>query len=305
MQHIEDAGIHSGDSACVLPPYLISDEQVDQMKRYTRAFAERLGVVGLINVQYAIKDGVVYVLEVNPRASRTVPFVSKTTGAPLASLAAAVMVGRTLDELGLREDLVQPYVAVKEAVLPFSKFQGVDIILGPEMRSTGEVMGIAESFGMAYAKAQHAADGALPLEGGVFVTVNDHDKQNVVPIARRLHALGFKVLATDGTARWLRARGVPAERVLKVYEGRPNAVDLILSGRIQLLINTPLGKLTQQDDYTIRRAALQQRIPYTTTLSAAAAAVDAIIALRSREGEVKPLQEWHAAARELTPEWAG
>jgi carbamoyl-phosphate synthase large subunit len=305
MQHIEDAGIHSGDSACVLPPYLITEAQVDEMRRHTRAFAERLGVVGLLNVQFAIKNGIVYVLEMNPRGSRTVPFVSKTTGVPLASLAAAVMVGKTLDDLGLHDDVLQPYVAVKEAVFPFSKLQGVDLILGPEMRSTGEVMGIADSFGMAFAKAQISADGALPLEGSVFVTVNDHDKANVTPIARRFHALGFKVLATEGTARYLRARGIPTERVLKVYEGRPNAIDLLVSGQIQLLINTPLGKLTQQDDYTIRRAALQHRVPYTTTLSAASAACDAIIALRSRAGEVRPLQEWHALAREMSPEWTG
>ncbi|MBA3258321.1 MAG: carbamoyl-phosphate synthase large subunit, partial [Gemmatimonadales bacterium] len=305
MQHIEDAGIHSGDSACVLPPYLITETQVEEMRRHTRAFAERLGVVGLLNVQYAIKDGIVYVLEVNPRASRTVPFVSKTTGVPLASLAAAVMVGKTLDELGLQDDIPQPYVAVKEAVFPFSKLQGVDLVLGPEMRSTGEVMGIADSFGMAFAKAQISADGALPLTGTVFVTVNDHDKANLVPIARRFHGLGFKVMGTDGTARYLRARGIPTERVLKVHEGRPNAIDLMVSGQIQLLINTPLGKLTQQDDYAIRRAALQHQVPYTTTLSAAAAACDAIIALRSRAGEVKSLQEWHVLAREMSPEWTG
>src|SRR5690242_8232551 len=305
MQHIEDAGIHSGDSACVLPPYLITEPQVEEMRRHTRAFAERLGVVGLLNVQYAIKNGIVYVLEVNPRASRTVPFVSKTTGVQLAGLAAAIMTGATLDDLGLHDDVLQPYVAVKEAVFPFSKLQGVDLILGPEMRSTGEVMGIADSFGMAFAKAQISADGALPLSGAVFVTVNDHDKATVVPIARRFHALGFRVLATEGTARYLRARGIPTERVLKVYQGRPNAVDLLLSGEIQLLINTPLGKLTQQDDYTIRRAALQHRVPYTTTLSAASAACDAIIALRSRGGEVRALQEWHALAREMSPEWTG
>jgi carbamoyl-phosphate synthase large subunit len=305
MQHIEDAGIHSGDSACVLPPYLITEAQVDEMRQHTRAFAERLGVVGLLNVQFAIKNGIVYVLEVNPRGSRTVPFVSKTTGVPLASLAAAVMVGKTLEDLGLHDDVLQPYVAVKEAVFPFSKLPGVDLILGPEMRSTGEVMGIADSFGMAFAKAQISADGALPLAGSVFVTVNDHDKANVTPIARRFHALGFKMLATEGTARYLRARGIPTERVLKVYEGRPNAIDLLVSGQIQLLINTPLGKLTQQDDYTIRRAALQHRVPYTTTLSAASAACDAIIALRSRAGEVRPLQEWHALAREMSPEWTG
>jgi carbamoyl-phosphate synthase large subunit len=305
MQHIEDAGIHSGDSACVLPPYLITEAQVEEMRRYTRDFAERLGVVGLLNVQFAIKNGVVYVLEVNPRASRTVPFVSKTTGVPLASLAAAVMVGKTLDDLGLHDDVLQPYVAVKEAVFPFSKLPGVDLILGPEMRSTGEVMGIADSFGMAFAKAQISADGALPLEGSVFVTVNDHDKATVVPIARRFHALGFRILGTEGTARYLRARGIPTERVLKVYEGRPNAIDLLVSGQIHLLINTPLGKLTQQDDYAIRRAALQHRVPYTTTLSAASAACDAIIALRSRAGEVRALQEWHALAREMSPEWTG
>jgi carbamoyl-phosphate synthase large subunit len=305
MQHIEDAGIHSGDSACVLPPYLITEQQVEEMRQHTRAFAQRLGVVGLINAQYAIRNGVVHVLEVNPRGSRTVPFVSKTTGVPLASLAAAVMAGKTLDELGLHDDVLHPYVAVKEAVFPFTKLPGVDTVLGPEMRSTGEVMGIADSFGMAFAKAQISADGALPLAGTIFVTVNDNDKNTVVPIVRRFHGLGFRVLATEGTARHLRARGIPAARVLKVYEGRPNAIDLLLSGEIQLLINTPLGKLTQQDDYAIRRAALQHRVPYTTTLSAAAAACDAIIALRSRTGEVRSLQEWHAQAREMSAEWTG
>jgi len=298
MQHIEDAGIHSGDSACVLPPYLITEAQVEQMREHTRAFAKALGVVGLINAQYAIKDKVVYVLEVNPRASRTIPFVSKTTGVPLASVAAAVMSGRRLADLGLTDDPLQPYVAVKEAVFPFAKFPGVDTRLGPEMRSTGEVMGIADSFGMAFAKAQASADGELPLGGSVFVTVNDSDKPTVVPIARRFHALGFHILATAGTQRYLRASGVPAERVLKVYEGRPNGIDLMVSGQVHLLVNTPLGKLTQQDDYAMRRAALQHGIPYTTTMSAAAAACDAIIAMKSRRLEVCSLQEWHALARE-------
>ncbi len=293
MQHIEDAGVHSGDSACVLPPYLIGDRQVDEMRRYTKAFAAALGVVGLINVQYAIKDGVVYVLEVNPRGSRTVPFVSKATGVSLAKLAAAVMAGHTLDELGVPDDLPLPGVAVKEAVFPFTKLPGVDTILGPEMRSTGEVMGLADSFGMAFAKAQIAADGSLPLAGGIFVTVNDSDKPTVLPIARRFHELGFRLTATEGTARYLRARGVPAERVAKVHEGRPNAIDLIVSGDVQLLINTPLGKFTQADDYAMRRAALMHRVPYTTTMSAASAACDAIIALRSRTGSVRSLQEWH------------
>jgi carbamoyl-phosphate synthase large subunit len=299
MQHIEDAGIHSGDSACVMPPYLITDEQVEEMKVHTRAFAKRLGVVGLLNVQYAVKDGVVYVLEVNPRASRTVPFVSKTTGVPLAKLAAAVMVGQRLDDLGVADDILHPYVSVKEAVFPFGKFPGVDLILGPEMRSTGEVMGIADSFGMAFAKAQASAGGALPLSGTVCVTVNDPDKRTVLPIVRRFHEMGFRIVATAGTARYLSARGVPTDTVLKVYEGRPNTVDLVVSGDVQLLINTPLGKLTQFDDYTLRRAALQHGIPYTTTMSAASAACDAIIALRSRVGEVRPLQEWHLLARML------
>ncbi|PYO95558.1 MAG: carbamoyl phosphate synthase large subunit [Gemmatimonadetes bacterium] len=293
MQHIEDAGVHSGDSACVLPPYLIGDRQVEEMRRHTQAFAKALNVIGLINVQYAIKNGVVYVLEVNPRASRTIPFVSKATGVPLAKLAAAVIVGRTLDDLGLPDELPVAGVAVKEAVFPFTKLPGVDTVLGPEMRSTGEAMGLADSFGMAFAKAQIAAEGSLPLEGTVFVTVNDHDKPTVLPIARRFHELGFRILATEGTERYLRGRGVPAERVLKVHEGRPNAIDLIVSGEVQLLINTPLGKFTQVDDYAIRRAALVHRVPYTTTMSAASAACDAIIALRSRTGSVRSLQEWH------------
>jgi len=235
-------------------------------------------------------------LEVNPRGSRTIPFVSKTIGVPLASLAAGVMMGRSLDELGLSEDIVHPYVAVKEAVFPFNKLRGVDLILGPEMRSTGEVMGIADSFGMAFAKAQIMVDGALPLEGGICVTVNDRDKEQVVPIVRRFHEMGFRILATDGTRRYLMARGIAAGPVAKVHEGRPNAIDLMVSGQVQLLVNTPLGKLTQKDDYAMRRAALEYRVPYTTTLSAASAAGDAIIALKSRQGSVRSLQEWHELA---------
>ena len=293
MQHIEDAGIHSGDSACVLPPYLIAEDAVDTMRRHTRAFAEALGVVGLINVQYAIRDGIVYVLEVNPRGSRTVPFVSKATGVPLAKLAAAVMTGRSLDDLGVPEEVRIPYVAVKEAVFPFAKLPNVDTLLGPEMRSTGEVMGIADSFGMAFAKAQISADGALPLDGGILVTVNNHDKPTVLPIVRRFHEMGFHIYATDGTSRYLTQRGVPNTSVLKVHEGRPNALDLMMSGDVHLMINTPLGKLTQRDDYLIRVLALQYRLPYTTTMSAASAACDAILALKSRRGEVRCLQEWY------------
>ncbi len=293
MQHIEDAGIHSGDSACVLPSYLIQPKAVREMREHTRAFAQALGVVGLINVQYAVKEDVVYVLEVNPRGSRTVPFVSKATGVPLAKLAAAVMVGRSLDDAGVPDDITVPYVAVKEAVFPFSKLPNVDTLLGPEMRSTGEVMGIAEDFGMAFAKAQIGADGALPTEGAVLVTVNDNDKPTVRPIVQRLYELGFRVMATAGTAKYLEATGIPAERVLKIHEGRPNATDLIVSGRVQLLINTPLGKLTQRDDYEIRRAALQHGLPYATTMSAAKAACDAIASLRRRRNTVRCLQEWY------------
>jgi carbamoyl-phosphate synthase large subunit len=291
MQHIEDAGVHSGDSACVLPPYLIGDREIEEMKRHTRALAEALGVVGLINVQFAIRDGIVYCLEVNPRGSRTVPFVSKATGVALARLAAGVMAGRTLVDLGFAGEAELPYVSVKEAVFPFTKLPGVDTLLGPEMRSTGEVMGIADSFGWAFAKAQIAADGALPTSGAIMVTVNDRDKATVAPIVRRFHGMGFKVYATSGTARYLQKRGIPAEMVRKVWEGRPNGVDLMTDRAVQLLINTPMGKYSQRDDYALRRAALMLRIPYTTTMSAASAACDAIIALRSSPGDVLSLQE--------------
>jgi carbamoyl-phosphate synthase large subunit len=294
MEHIENAGIHSGDSACVLPSYLIAEQDLAEMRAHTVAFAKALNVVGLINVQYAVKDGLVYVIEVNPRASRTIPFISKAIGVPLASYAARVMLGEKLADLGFTEEIVPPFVSVKEAVFPFKKFREFDPILGPEMRSTGEVMGIADSFGAAFAKAQLAADNALPLEGAVFVSVNDSDKPNVTPIARRLNEMGFRIVATAGTATYLRGRGIPAERVFKVHEGgRPNAIDLMINGEVQLLINTPMGKHTQGDDYSLRQIAIAQKIPYTTTLSAANAATDAILALRSRRPTVRPIQEWH------------
>ena len=292
MQHIEDAGIHSGDSACVLPPYLIGEEAMDTMRTQTIALAKALGVVGLINVQYAIKNGVVYVLEVNPRASRTIPFVSKAIGVPLASLAARVMLGETLADVGLTEEIIPTYVSVKEAVFPFNKFAGTDPVLGPEMRSTGEVMGISDSFGWSFAKAQLAASNGLPLEGSILITVNDHDKPTVTPIARRFQEMGFRVLATPGTAKYLRQRGIPVTPVLKVHEGRPNCLDYVVNGDVQLLVNTPLGKHSQVDDYILREAALRNRVAYTTTMSAASAASDAILALRSRKPSVKSLQEW-------------
>jgi carbamoyl-phosphate synthase large subunit len=297
MQHIEDAGIHSGDSACVLPPYLIGEREIEEMRRHTKALAAALGVVGLINVQYAIKDGIVYCLEVNPRGSRTVPFVSKATGVSLARLAAGVMVGRTLEQLGYTAEVELPYVAVKEAVFPFTKLPGVDTLLGPEMRSTGEVMGIADSFGWAFAKAQISADGALPLEGTILVTVNDSDKPTVTPIVRRFHEMGFRLMATEGTARYLQRRGIPCERVNKLWEGRPHGVDLMMAGRVHLFVNTPLGKYSQRDDYQLRRAALMYRVPYTTTMSATSAACDAVIALRSLRGEVVSLQERYGSRR--------
>jgi carbamoyl-phosphate synthase large subunit len=292
MQHIEDAGIHSGDSACVLPPYLIGEAAMETMREQTIALAKALGVVGLINVQYAIKHGVVYVLEVNPRASRTIPFVSKAIGVPLASLAARVMLGESLADVGLTEEVVPTYVSVKEAVFPFNKFPGTDPVLGPEMRSTGEVMGIADSFGWSFAKAQLSAGNGLPLEGCILITVNDPDKPTVTPIARRFQELGFRLLATTGTAKYLKARGIPVTSVYKIHEGRPNCMDFIVNGEVHLLINTPLGKHAQVDDYLLREVALRNKIAYTTTMSAASAACDAILALRSRKATVKPLQEW-------------
>ena len=294
MQHIEDAGIHSGDSACVLPPYLIDEDDIQEMREHTVALAKALNVVGLINVQYAIKDRQVYVLEVNPRGSRTVPFVSKAIGVPLAAIAARVMLGETLDAIGFTEEVAPAYISVKEAVFPFNKFREFDPILGPEMRSTGEVMGISDSFGSAFGKAQLSADNVLPTEGAIFITVNDSDKRGVTPIARRFHEMGFRLVATSGTAKYLRARGIPTETLLKIYEGRPNGVDLMLNGEIKLMINTPLGKESQRDDYTMRQAAIANHVAYTTTLSAANAACDAILSLRSRVPSVLSLQEWHA-----------
>jgi carbamoyl-phosphate synthase large subunit len=264
------------------------------MREQTVALAKALGVVGLINVQYAIKDRIVYILEVNPRASRTIPFVSKAIGVPLASHAARVMMGETLEDIGFTEEVAPPYVSVKEAVFPFNKFPGTDPVLGPEMRSTGEVMGISDSFGSAFAKSQLAASNGLPLSGTVLVTVNDPDKATVTPIARRFHEMGFDIVGTAGTAKYLRGRGVPARAVLKVHEGRPNCLDMIVNGDIQLLINTPLGKHAQIDDYTLRQAAIIHRVSYTTTMSAASAASDAILSLRSRKPAVRSLQEWQS-----------
>jgi len=293
QEHIEEAGIHSGDSSSVLPPYMIGPEALDLIRRYTRALAEALQVVGLMNVQYAVKDGTVYVLEVNPRASRTVPFVSKATGVPLARIAARVMAGRKLDEFNLPDELTVDRFYIKTPVFPFSRFPGVDPVLGPEMRSTGEVMGVASTFGSAFLKAQYGAGNRLPHSGTVFISVNDNDKKNVIPIARRLKDLGFEIIATRGTGDALRRVGIPSRPVYKVNEGRPNVVDLIKSRQIALVINTPLGRDSFYDEKSIRRAAVQYRIPCITTLTGARAAVDAIEALQKEHLEIGALQDYH------------
>jgi carbamoyl-phosphate synthase large subunit len=295
MEHIEEAGIHSGDSACSLPPRSVSDLLLKEIREQTAAMALELHVVGLINVQFAIKDKVVYVLEVNPRASRTVPFVSKAIGVPLAKLAAKVMVGRTLQELGFTEERKLTHVAVKEAVLPFAKFPNVDAVLGPEMKSTGEVMGIDSDFGRAFAKSQIAASGQLPSSGTVFLSVRNKDKPVVGALATQLAELGFQLIATEGTAEVIRRAGVPVERVYKVTEGlRPHIVDRMKNGEVALVINTPEGRSARLDSYSIRRTAVTEGIPYFTTMAAASATAEAIRTLRQREMGIRSLQEYHA-----------
>ncbi len=294
MEHIEEAGIHSGDSACSLPPRSVGKPLLDVIREQTAAMALELGVVGLINVQFAIKDGVVYVLEVNPRASRTVPFVSKAIGVPLAKLAAKIMAGMSLKELDFTQEPTLRHVAVKEAVLPFVKFPGVDALLGPEMKSTGEVMGIDREFGLAFAKSQVGASGALPRDGTVFLSVRDKDKPYIMPLARQLADLGFRLMATAGTAAVLQAAGVPVEPVAKVIDGvRPHIVDKLKSGEVGLVINTPEGQHARLDSYSIRRTAVSIGIPYFTTMAAAHAAVEAIRAMRHGNLGVKALQEYH------------
>ncbi|MEE9182634.1 MAG: carbamoyl-phosphate synthase large subunit, partial [candidate division NC10 bacterium] len=294
MEHIEEAGIHSGDSACSLPPRSVPAKILDEIREQTRALALELQVVGLINIQFAIKNSTVYVLEVNPRASRTIPFVSKATGVPLAKLATKVMAGVTLEELGFTEEPRPKHVAVKEAVLPFVKFPGVDAILGPEMKSTGEVMGIDRDFGRAFAKSQIAASGPLPLHGTVFLSVRDPDKPQLTPLGQAFAELGFHILATDGTARRLQKAGIPTERVYKVTEGvRPHIVDRMQSGEIVLVVNTPEGRTSRLDSYSIRRTAITQGIPCFTTMAAAHAAVQGIRALKAEGLQVKTLQEYN------------
>ncbi len=295
MEHIEEAGIHSGDSACVLPPYDITEKCYNDIINYTIRLAKALKVVGLMNVQYAMKDNTIYVLEVNPRASRTVPFVSKATGVPLAKIAAKVMVGKTLEELGYKNHDFKAikHIAVKEAVFPFSKFPQTPVFLGPEMRSTGEVMGISENFGESIAKSQISAGNTLPVEGTVFFSVNDNDKnEKTLSIARELLRLGFSIIATEGTANFFHSHQITCEKIYKVYEGRPNSVDYIKNGKIQLIINTPLGETSRTDEYAIGWAALEHKVSIITTLTAAATAVKAIEKQKSGEMNVKSIQEY-------------
>ena len=296
MEHIEEAGIHSGDSSCVIPPYMISEKNLEEIKGYTVKLAKALKVIGLLNVQYAMKDGTVYVLEVNPRASRTVPFVSKAIGLALAKIAAKVMVGRTLEDLGVKDFDFRKvkHISVKEAVFPFSKFPRVPVFLGPEMRSTGEVMGMSSTFGGAIAKAQMGAGNTLPVEGRVFISVNQSDKNDItITIVREFIKLGFSIVATEGTAKFLKEHGIESDVVFKVNEGRPNVVDLIKNGQIQLVINTPLGEESRYDEFAIGWAAIEQKVSFITTLSAAATAVKGIEHQQSDSFNVKSLQEYH------------
>jgi len=294
MEHIEEAGIHSGDSACVLPPHTLDPALIKEIERQTEALAVELNVVGLMNIQFAIKSGEIYILEVNPRASRTSPFVSKATGVPLANLATKVMMGQTLKELDPWTKRKTGHISVKESVFPFNRFPGVDVLLGPEMRSTGEVMGVDSSFGLAFMKSQLAAGQRLPMEGTVFISVNDADKDEVVPVARLFEELGFRIVATGGTAAHLSASGVKAEKVLKVYEGRPNAADLVINGQIQLMINTVSGKKTVQDSSQLRQTTLLYGVPYTTTVAGARAMAQAIKEMKGHGLSVKSLQEHYA-----------
>jgi carbamoyl-phosphate synthase large subunit len=293
LEHIEFAGVHSGDAAMVLPPHTLTKKVIETIRDYTHAMARELKVVGLMNVQYAVKDGKVFVLEVNPRASRTVPFVSKAIGVPLAKLAAKIMAGKTLKELGFTKEISPKYWAVKESVFPFNRFHGQDILLSPEMRSTGEVMGLDVDLGIAYAKSQMAANSSLPAGGKVFVSVSDAHKKHIAAIARQFAGLGFELTATSGTAAVLEKAGLQVQRVMKLLEGRPNVIDLMKNKEIQLVINTPSGAVPREDEIKIRTTAIYTGTPIITTLSGAKAAVLGIAALKQSGYSVKTLQEYH------------
>jgi carbamoyl-phosphate synthase large subunit len=298
MEHIELAGIHSGDSACVIPPLTIAQKHLDTIEEYTRRIAVELNVVGLMNMQYAITNDVVYVLEANPRASRTVPLVSKVTNVSMARIATQVMLGAKLSEMNLRPRSY-PHYGVKEAVFPFNMFPEVDPLLGPEMRSTGEVLGMADCFGLAFYKAYQAAGLNLPREGAVLVTVADRDKRAVLPAVRKMAEAGLTIIATENTAAFLASNGITAKPIKKVHEGRPNILDALANHEIQLVINTPAGKESIYDDSYIRMAAIKYRVPYITTPAAAVAAAEGIRAARERPGTVRSLQEYHREIREL------
>jgi carbamoyl-phosphate synthase large subunit len=293
MQHIENAGIHSGDSACVLPPFDLTDDVLRRLREHTDALARALKVIGLMNIQFAVKDNDIYVLEVNPRASRTVPYVSKAIGIPLAKVAARIMAGRTLREMGVTKVPEIDYYCVKEAVMPFIKFPGVDSVLGPEMKSTGEVMGIDADFGVAFAKAQMAAGAPLPRTGTIFISVDDSDKEKIVPLARELTEGGFDLVATEGTRAHLKSQGIKAALVQKIHDGRPHVLDLLQDGKVKLMINTPIGRESHIDDYVLRREAIIHNVPYTTTIAAATAAIRGIRSLLSRDLTVRSIQEYH------------
>ena len=293
MEHIEEAGVHSGDSACSLPPYSIKEEVIESIRSQTQALALALNVLGIINIQFAVKDDLVYVLEVNPRGSRTIPFVSKAVGIPLAKIASKVIAGRKLKELNIDGKKQIKHIAVKEAVFPFVRFHGTDTILGPEMKSTGEVMGVDVDFGKAFAKAQMATEGGLPLSGTVFISVKDRDKPSIVDIAHKLHDLGFKIFATGGTAKAIAEENTPVTTVLKEYEGRPNVIDHLKNNEIQMVINTSEGKISQEESYNIRRYAIVSGIPYFTTVPGAIAAESAIKSMSNGELDVKSIQEYY------------
>jgi carbamoyl-phosphate synthase large subunit len=293
MEHIEQAGVHSGDAAMSLPTYTLSADILKKLREASYALAKELNIVGLMNVQYAVKGSQVYVLEVNPRASRTVPFVSKAIGVPLAKLATKAMLGKKLKDLGFTEEIIPQYVAVKESVFPFNRFPGVDVMLGPEMKSTGEVMGIDLDFASAYMKSQIAAGQQIPKSGNVFISVHDRDKRDIVFIAKKLKMLGFHVYASSGTAAVLEKNNIPAKVLPKISEGRPNILDLMKDGKIQMVINTPSGRIPRQDEVKIRSQVILYNIPYTTTICGAQATVNGIEMLMKKDLEVKSLQEYH------------
>ncbi|HPP93042.1 MAG TPA: carbamoyl-phosphate synthase large subunit [Bacteroidales bacterium] len=293
MQHIEYAGIHSGDSACVIPPVIIPKEHKQTIYDYTRKIAKELNVIGLLNIQYAIYDNVVYILEANPRASRTVPLVSKVCNIKMAWIATQIMLGKKLSEFNLKNKNLKHY-GVKEAVFPFNMFPTIDPLLGPEMKSTGEVLGLADTYGMAFFKSQEATQSPLPIKGTVLITIADRDKEKILPAAKNFRDLGFTILATRGTKNFLESHGIPAKLVLKVHEGRPNIVDAIKNGEIDLLVNTPAGRLSEYDDSYIRKNAIRYKIPYITTTSAALSATNGIRERQNGQYKVKSLQEYHS-----------